>query len=78
MLFSSQIFFHEDFLSGEGIRFREIHQRGVGGRKRCENLHLSGINVQLLAGEGFDQAHIVPGAAGMGGHEVVREELIFS
>ena len=77
-LLAAGVFLHEEGLAGEGIEFGIVHEAGVGGRGGGEDLHLLGVDLQLLAGEVAHALHIGFAAAGMGGNQVIGEKLAFA
>lgn len=74
-LFATRVFLDKDGLECEGVEFGVVHQGGVGGGSGGEDLHLLGVEAQLLADEAFEALHVSLGTAGVSGNEVVGEEL---
>jgi len=74
-LFAMWVFLDKDGLEGEGVEFGVVHQGSVGGGSGGEDLHLLGVETQLLADEAFEAQHVILGTARVSGDEVVGEEL---
>jgi len=75
---SAGVLLHEERLAGEWIEFGIVHQAGVCRRGGGENLDLLGVDSQFSAGKEAQVLHIGLSAAGVGGDQVVGQELAFA
>ena len=74
-LFSSEFFLDKYWFACPGIEFGVVHQAGIGAGCGSEDLHLFGVDLELLAAEALERGHVLFAAAGMGGDHVVGQEL---
>jgi len=66
------------FFAGKGVGSGPVHEAGIGGWCRGENLHLFRSDFQLLADELSQFQHMVHGAARVGRDQVIGEKLLFA
>ena len=72
-------FFDETGFSGKGVSLCPVHEGGIGRRCGREHLNLLGQELQVPEGKRPEPCHVVVGAPGMGGDEVVGEkQILFS
>ena len=76
-IFSGKCLFYVDRLEGPGVQAGGVHQRGVGARGGCEDLHLLGDHAKLRGAGVAQRIHLGVRAARMGGHHVICQKLFF-